>query len=53
MGVGGVDVALGGGDDAVIVGVDKGDGRLVAVQKAVSQVVLSGLERGQPLEGVE
>src|SRR5262249_384224 len=38
MGVGGVDVALGGGDDAVVIGVDESDGRLVAVIEAVSQV---------------
>src|SRR5262249_49569503 len=45
--------AFGGGHDAIAVGVDDGDGRLVALQQALGQVVLIGLEGGQPLEGVE
>jgi len=40
------------GHDAIAVGVDDGDGRLVALQKAAGSGVLTGLERGQPLEGV-
>src|SRR5262245_11405919 len=53
MRIRGVDVAFGGGHDAIAVGVDDGDGRLVALQQALGQVVLIGLEGGQPLEGVE
>ena len=53
MWIAGVDVAFGGGHDAIAVGVDDGDRRLVALQQALGQVVLVGLEGGQPLVGIE
>jgi hypothetical protein len=52
MRIRGVDVAFGGGDDAIAVGVDDGDGGLVTLEQAPGQVVLSRFEGRQPLEGI-
>src|SRR5215471_21102180 len=48
-----IDVAFGGGHDAITIRIDEGDGRLVPLQQALGEVMLAGLKGGQALEGIE